>query len=555
MGFYVKVEGSKKLFYPLENNAQLDGEQLSAIRQLQIKGFTNIEKNTVDNQIELVYSVGGMQPLSQYLTNPQAKANEKALFTGILLRLLKVLQEVEKYPLLSVSNVVLDLDYIWIDPRQEIYCVYLPLMQDYQNLVVAWKKLIQDLLARAESDTGLLFLTKQLRMAEGQTYFSVAELYKQIEMEAVTSPNVAYGQESTSYRPESASPAAAQPHPQPQPMPSAQAYAKPEPAPYQPAAAQTPAQAPRATPGVPSFSGHAAQPAGNNIQMMQSANQNNMAPNQAKPVKTVKPPKVQGGGKFNVGKLIIGHLAIVLIALAMFFGGVLKNEEGNWDIFNLLILAVIVIGGLLLVWLKLAVNTGGSGKTVAPKPQKAKPGAAPKGAPGMAAPGMASPPRPTPQPAAQPSQPAQPQPQFQQQPQFQAPPVQAPVYENMGAMPEAAGTMVFSDDNAGQVNGTVVIEQEKGVFLTIKGTKDTRKITNTPFIVGRNGDWQISDSAISGRHFQIELQGGMFYLVDIGSKNGTLLGGNKVEVGQYYPLQSGSQIRAGNTELIFEVKE
>lgn len=582
MAFYVKIEGSKKLFFPIEDVSQYDGEQLSAIRQLQIKGFANIDKKTIDNQIELVYSVGGMQPLSQYLSNSQVKGNEKQLYSQLLLKVLKLMQEVEKYPLLSVANVVLDLDYLWIDAHNEVYCIYVPLMQDYQNLSLAWKKLIQDLLSRAESDEGMLFLTKQMRLAEGQSYFSVAELYKQVEMESIAggrSGNTnwqASAPVSSMEMPNQPTPVQPAPTPVVPQAPQVASSFNQSPMPNVSHAAGQMPQAPTAPAPMPAPAQNSGK---SNIQMVQAPNQKGQMP------QGVKPPKAQGGGKFDVTKLIIGHSVILVIALAMIFGGVLSNEEGGLDIFNLLILLVIAIGGLLLIWLKWAVKSGDGTPAKAPKAPKQSKGkgkkATAQGAPGMAAPGvpgmnaagnvpgMSSPgmgvpamgnsPKPeTPKAPAYQPQPVQPQPQSVQpqpmNPSFNQP-VQAPMYESMGAMPEAAGTMVFSEGGPANAGGTVVLEQEKGVFLSVKSTNETRKLVKTPFLLGRNGDWKIADSAVSGRHCQIEFQGGLYYLVDIGSKNGTLLDGKRIEVNQYYPLYNGSMIRLGNTEIVFEVRE
>jgi len=132
-------------------------------------------------------------------------------------------------------------------------------------------------------------------------------------------------------------------------------------------------------------------------------------------------------------------------------------------------------------------------------------------------------------------------------------PMTPPVYEEMG-MPEAEGTMIMGGANQmGQNGGTVLFQQESGAFLSLKNGGDKRKIMNSPYRLGRNADWKISDAAVSGMHCQVEIQNGSYYLVDIGSKNGTLLNGKRLEVNQYYPLNHGDEIRIGNTVLVFEI--
>ena len=598
MAFYVKVDGSKKLYYPLEDIGQLDNEQLTAARQLQIPGLAQMEKTMIDGAAELVYTVGGMQPLAQYIGNFRGSASEKDELLRVLQRLLKLIQDVEKYPLLASANVVLDPEYIWVDPKGEIYGVYLPLMQDYQSLALAWKKLIQELLTQAGSDSCLLFLTKQMRLAEQQSVFSAADLQRQLQAEA-------------------------------QGMGGVQPQRAVDPYPVQPVISEPqPAAMPQNQMNLPqNMSAPADYPLRSNVQMMQGPNQSGYSPTPAAPVPPVSKqpqnhsfapvppmpnqPKNPGfapvppmgnqgkypgaapkgasapkaGGKWNVPVLIIGHVVILVVAVLMLAAGVLKNDQGNLDILNVILLAAIVIGGLLLIWLKLGVakqSVGGQpGKNpapVAPKPGKAPknggkvPGiVAPKsGAPGMpggGAPGMGGSPmnspvlpmNQAPTPVNPPMPPVRPapmpmnQPAPSVQPMQQSTPMMPPVYEEMG-MPEAEGTMIMGGANqSAQGGGTVLFQQESGAFLSIKNGGDKRKIMNSPYRLGRNADWKISDPGVSGMHCQVEMQNGGYYLVDIGSKNGTLLNSKRLDVNQYYPLNHGDEIRIGNTVLVFEI--
>ncbi len=598
MAFYVKVDGSKRLYYPLEDIGQLDNEQLTAARQLQIPGLAQMEKTMIDGAAELVYTVGGMQPLAQYIGNFRGSASEKDELLRVLQRLLKLIQDVEKYPLLASANVVLDPEYIWVDPKGEIYGVYLPLMQDYQSLALAWKKLIQELLTQAGSDSCLLFLTKQMRLAEQQSVFSAADLQRQIQAE---------GQGMGGVQPQRAV----------DPYPVQPVISEPQPA----AMPQNQMNSPQ------NMSAPADYPPRSNVQMMQGPNQSGYSPTPAAPVPPmpnqpqnhsfapvppmpnqpknpgfapVPPMGNQGkypgaapkgasapkaGGKWNVPVLIIGHVVILVVAVVMLAAGVLKNDQGNLDILNVILLAAIVIGGLLLIWLKLGVakqSAGGQpGKNpapVAPKPGKAPknggkvPGiVAPKpGVPGMSgggAPGMGGSPMNSPVPpmnqAPTPVNPPMPsvgpapmpmnQPVPSVQPMQQSTPMMPPVYEEMG-MPEAEGTMIMGGANpSAQGGGTVLFQQESGAFLSIKNGGDKRKIMNSPYRLGRNADWKISDPGVSGMHCQVEMQNGGYYLVDIGSKNGTLLNSKRLDVNQYYPLNHGDEIRIGNTVLVFEI--
>lgn len=598
MAFYVKVDGSKKLYYPLEDISQLDNEQLAAVRQLQIPGLAQMEKNMIDGAAELVYTIGGMQQFSQYITNLRGSAAEKDELLRALQRLLKLIRDVEKYPLLAPANLVLDLEYIWVDPKGEIYGIYLPLMQDYQNLALAWKKLIQALLTQAGSDACLLFLTKQLRLAEQQSVFSAADLQRQIQAEGMGAAGNSGGMPQSPMGGYQAQPAGQmmggpQPGGMPQsqmmtPPPSMGAPADNSPranvqmmqAPNQPD--YSPAPAAPVQPSVPPMSSQPKNPGFAPVPPMPNQGKNpGIGPKGAPGAKTVPTPKA--AGKWNVPVLIIGHVVIVVVAVLMVVAGILKNDQGNLDILNVILLAAIVVGGLLLIWLRLGVAKQPAGgqpakntAPAAPKPGKAPkapksggkvPGiASPKpGAPGMSGggiPGMGggqmNPPMPpinqAPTPINQgPAPVSQPMPPVNRPIPQPVAPMTPPVYEEMG-MPEAEGTMIMGGANQmGQNGGTVLFQQESGAFLSLKNGGDKRKIMNSPYRLGRNADWKISDAAVSGMHCQVEIQNGSYYLVDIGSKNGTLLNGKRLEVNQYYPLNHGDEIRIGNTVLVFEI--
>jgi predicted component of type VI protein secretion system len=71
--------------------------------------------------------------------------------------------------------------------------------------------------------------------------------------------------------------------------------------------------------------------------------------------------------------------------------------------------------------------------------------------------------------------------------------------------------------------------------------------------VGRdiNNDIVISDAEISRKHARFVLQGGMFILEDLGSTNGSFVGGQRL-MGPH-PLRSGETIMFGeNVSLVFE---
>src|SRR5438045_4072036 len=70
------------------------------------------------------------------------------------------------------------------------------------------------------------------------------------------------------------------------------------------------------------------------------------------------------------------------------------------------------------------------------------------------------------------------------------------------------------------------------VLLMVAGTEQTRiPIMKTPFGIGRKTDKDlvIVDPRVSRDHAQIVMEGGDFFLVDLGSKHGTFVNGERVD--------------------------
>lgn len=72
-------------------------------------------------------------------------------------------------------------------------------------------------------------------------------------------------------------------------------------------------------------------------------------------------------------------------------------------------------------------------------------------------------------------------------------------------------------------------------------------------IFGRSGtDVEIGDSAVSKRHFQVDVMGREFFIRDLGSRHGTYLNGLPVRFTELLP---GDEVRAGRTVLVFRTAE
>jgi predicted component of type VI protein secretion system len=84
--------------------------------------------------------------------------------------------------------------------------------------------------------------------------------------------------------------------------------------------------------------------------------------------------------------------------------------------------------------------------------------------------------------------------------------------------------------------------------LTMDGKR--RELSAERVVLGRSRDCDIrvNDLNVSRRHAEIREQGDRWILVDLGSTNGTLLNGKKIDREQ---LSGGDTITLGSTEIVF----
>jgi pSer/pThr/pTyr-binding forkhead associated (FHA) protein len=76
----------------------------------------------------------------------------------------------------------------------------------------------------------------------------------------------------------------------------------------------------------------------------------------------------------------------------------------------------------------------------------------------------------------------------------------------------------------------------------------------TECVIGRapEVDFPIEDGGISRRHCRVRVEGDGYLVEDLGSRNGTMVNGARVQAA---PLSDGSLIRIGGVELMFRQVE
>lgn len=118
--------------------------------------------------------------------------------------------------------------------------------------------------------------------------------------------------------------------------------------------------------------------------------------------------------------------------------------------------------------------------------------------------------------------------------------------------PARLATSLIHEDDVSL--GPSDLELKSQPLLTCRGGPTSgrrlnlRRPTTT---VGRLGaEITVDDPTLSGLHFRIEERGHEFFLRDLGSTNGTFLNGYLVRSS---PLESGDEIRAGESVFVFSV--
>ena len=123
-----------------------------------------------------------------------------------------------------------------------------------------------------------------------------------------------------------------------------------------------------------------------------------------------------------------------------------------------------------------------------------------------------------------------------------------------GVEPPKPPKPTTNNDDAIAHAGTTVMNEAEALFTTINndgGQSAFHHVNgNLKQKIGRNGDIVIKDDTVSGEHAFICWKDGVFYLQDDGSKNGTLVNGQKI-VRQ--ALNDGDEVQFGRVKMRFTI--
>ena len=96
-------------------------------------------------------------------------------------------------------------------------------------------------------------------------------------------------------------------------------------------------------------------------------------------------------------------------------------------------------------------------------------------------------------------------------------------------------------------------------IVWIEATKKQEKIqlTKFPFRIGKKEDanYRICNSAVSRKHVDILKEQGEYFLVDLGSTNGTYIDGKKLQPGVKEKICNGSVVRFADEEYKFYISQ
>lgn len=138
-----------------------------------------------------------------------------------------------------------------------------------------------------------------------------------------------------------------------------------------------------------------------------------------------------------------------------------------------------------------------------------------------------------------------------------APPPSAPSGPNLDAGLDRTvfvdSTAIAGATGAAAAAGSASLAEGELVIASGPDSGHTYKVAEPAIRIGRapDNDLVLRDPATSGHHARVERRGNQFFVVDLGSTNGTLVNG---EVVMERELKSGDSITIGQNAVNFAVR-
>jgi predicted Zn finger-like uncharacterized protein len=133
-------------------------------------------------------------------------------------------------------------------------------------------------------------------------------------------------------------------------------------------------------------------------------------------------------------------------------------------------------------------------------------------------------------------------------------PVHAPPPGAAPAQPSTAPLGVQEATLVSQAGTGLSLPPGKRLSLSINSGKDKGKVyqvTKPRMVLGRSGtDIVVDDSEVSRQHCALEVHGARVLVVDLGSTNGTFVGGQRIEASEIEHL---GEFRIGGTTFMLTV--
>lgn len=109
----------------------------------------------------------------------------------------------------------------------------------------------------------------------------------------------------------------------------------------------------------------------------------------------------------------------------------------------------------------------------------------------------------------------------------------------------------------GEKGGTTFLKKSAGLVLRSENPAyPSMEITGEQFLIGKKKDAVdgfIKARGISRLHGKISKEGGVYYLTDLNSTNGTFLNGGRLEVNEKARIRSGDQVGFADVKYVVDL--